>query len=103
MFSSSLVDSLLEQLVVEEKKGEPLEGEPLGGAAKGGNRREQDLSVMQCNFCGSFGHTWLECPKGNQEMQKKEIARRAEQKARNASRALRRAKEEVGGCSGERR
>ena len=30
-------------------------------------------------------------------MQKKEIARRAEQKARNASRALRRAKEEVGG------
>jgi hypothetical protein len=52
---------------------------------------------MQCNFCGSFGHTWLECPKGKQEMQKKEIARRAEQKARNASRALRRAKEEVGG------
>jgi hypothetical protein len=68
-----------------------------GGAAKGGNRREQDLSTVQCNVCAAFGHTWLVCPKGNQEMQKKEIARRAEQKARNASRALRRAKEEVGG------
>jgi hypothetical protein len=71
-------------------------GATRGGAAKGGNRREQDLITMQCNFCGSFGHTWLECPKGNKEMQKREIARRAEQKARNASRALRRAKEEVG-------
>jgi hypothetical protein len=55
---------------------------------------------MQCNVCASFGHRWLDCPKGNKEMQKKEIARRAERQARNASRAFRRAKEEGGGVAG---
>jgi hypothetical protein len=70
-------------------------GAPRGGA--GGNRREVDPSTRQCNTCEAFGHTWLDCPKGNKEMQKKEIARRAERQARNASRALRRAKKEVGG------
>jgi hypothetical protein len=54
---------------------------------------------MQCNVCASFGHTWLDCPKGNKEMQKKEIARQAERHARNASHAFRRAKEEVGGVA----
>ena len=26
---------------------------------------------MQCNVCASFGHRWLDCPKGNKEMQQK--------------------------------
>jgi hypothetical protein len=38
-------------------------GAPRGGA--GGNRREVDPSTRQCNTCEAFGHTWLECPKGN--------------------------------------
>jgi len=45
------------------------------------NRKEVDPSTRQCNVCEAFGHTWLECPKGNKNMQKKEIARRAERQA----------------------
>jgi hypothetical protein len=78
----------------------PKGGAAKGGAAKGGNRREEDLSTMQCNVCASFGHRWLDCPKGNKEMQKKEIARRAERHARNASRAFKSAKEAGGGVAG---
>ena len=52
------------------------------------NRKEVDPSTRQCNVCEAFGHTWLECPKGNKNMQKKEIARRAERQARNGARAM---------------
>jgi hypothetical protein len=72
-------------------------GAPRGEAR--GNRKEVDPSTRQCNFCEVFGHTRLECPKGNKNMQKKEIARRAERQARNGARALRRAKEPSGGVS----
>ena len=62
-----------------------------GGGSRGGDRRvDRDPNSIQCNVCAQFGHGWLVCPKGNKEMQKKEVARRAEQDARNASRALRR-------------
>ena len=58
-----------------------------------------DPSTRQCNICEVFGRTWLECPKGNKTMQKKEIARRAERQARNGARALRRTKEPSEGVS----
>jgi hypothetical protein len=69
---------------------------PLRGGFRGGGdiRGARDPSTMQCNTCAQLGHGWLTCPKGNKEMQKKEIARREERDtvkgARNASRALRR-------------
>ena len=53
------------------------------------NRKEVDPSTRQGNVCEAFGHTWLECPKGNKNMQKKEIARRAERQPRNGARAIR--------------
>ena len=74
-------------------------GAPRGGAGGNRHRKEMDPSTRQCNICEVFGHTWLECPKGNKTMQQKEIARRAERQARNGARALRRAKEPSAGVS----
>jgi hypothetical protein len=68
-----------------------------GGGSRGGvdRRVDRDPNSIQCNICAQFGHGCLICPKGNKEMQKKEVARRAERdnakETRNASRALRRA------------
>jgi len=68
-------------------------GPLLGGFRGGGDRRgARDPSTIQCNMCDQLGHGWLTCPKGNKEMQKKELARRDERDtakdARNASRAF---------------
>jgi hypothetical protein len=49
-------------------------------------------------MCAQLGHGWLTCPKGNKEMQKKELVSMEERDtakdARNASRAFRRAQRE---------
>jgi hypothetical protein len=71
---------------------------PLRGGLRGGGDRRvpRDPTTIQCNTCFQFGHVWLTCPKGNKEMQKKELACRAERdsakSARNATRGLRRVK-----------
>ena len=67
---------------------------PLRGGFRGGGDRRgsRNPSTIQCNMCAQLGHGWLTCPKGNKEMQKKELARRDERDtakdARNASRAF---------------
>jgi hypothetical protein len=76
-------------------RGNGARGGRGGGSRGGGDRRvDRDPNSMQCIICSQFGHGWLVCPKGNKEMQKKEVARRAERdnakEACNVSRALRR-------------
>ena len=73
---------------------------PLRGGFRGGGDRRgsQDPNTIQCNVCAQLGHGWLTCPKGNKEIQKKELSHSEERdtakEARNASLAFRRAERE---------